>query len=91
MSFTGLTRTQALREDVPMFIRFEGDKKSAVRNVVKYDEKAFANFVLILHRAHAIIVVCLLGCFHFVGGLWSCCVICRGTPSYESTRGGPAI
>ena len=27
MSFAGLTLTQALREDVPMFIEFEGDKK----------------------------------------------------------------
>ena len=65
MPFTSLTRTQALRENVPMFIEFEGDKKSAVRNVVKPDGKASAHFAFILHRARAI-VVRLLDCFYFV-------------------------
>ena len=49
MSFTGLTLTQALQGDVPMFIEFEGDKKYAARNVVKPDGKASAHLALILH------------------------------------------
>ena len=89
MSFAGLTRTQVLREDIPMFIEFKGDKKSAVRNVVKPDGKASAHFAFILHRARAT-VVRLLDCFQSVDKVWSFCVICRGAPSCESARAGPA-
>ena len=73
----------------PQFIEFEGDKKSAVRNIVKPYGKLSSHFAFTLHRARAI-VVHMPGCFQFVEELWSCCVICRSALSCESTRGGPA-
>ena len=72
-----------------MFIEFEGAKKTAVKNVVKPNGKASAHFAFILHRALAT-VVRLLDCFQSVDKVWSCCVICRGAPSCESTRAGSA-